>query len=350
MTPTPYAAQPSPVPPVDLAVARAARSGATSTPVEATTSRTADTDPGSLRVAPVERTVERVTELSAAPATVRPAPPLAATGLSILAALLLGFALHVGGVSHVLQARNQSLAFAELREQLARGTVPVGQTADGALLTPGTPLALLQLPGEDVPKVVLEGTAATVLDGGPGHRRDSVLPGQPGTSVLYGRRASYGGPFAAVPDLVPGKVLSVTTGQGTHDYRVTGVRRAGDPAPPPLAAGAGRLTLVTASGPSYLPSGAVRVDAELLTPVQQAPGRVLGAGSLAPAEKPLAGDRSVLVALLLWGQALLLAACALAWARVRWGLRQAWVVGVPVLGALGLAVAHSAAGLLPNLL
>ena len=284
-------------------------------------------------------------------AVVRPTPPLAATGLSILAALLLGFVLNVGVLSHVVEARSQSLAYAELREQLAKGTAPIGQTgADGALVAPGTPIALLELPGNEVPQVVLEGTAATVLDGGPGHRRDSVLPGQAGTAVLYGRRASYGGPFAAVPALAAGRIITVTTGQGRHDYRVSGVRRAGDPAPAPLAPGAGRLTLVTASGPSFLPAGTVRVDADLLGATQPAPARVLGAASLLSAESPLAGDRSVLTALLLWSQALLLAACAVAWARVRWGLRQTWVVGVPVLTAIGLAVAHSAAGLLPNLL
>ena len=53
--------------------------------------------------------------------------------------------------------------------------------------------------------------------------------------------------------------------------------------------------------------------------------------------------------LVLWGQALLLAAFGVA-GRVRWGGWQAWVVGIPVLGALGATIADQIARLLPNLL
>lgn len=291
-----------------------------------------------------------VTVLRETAVVARPPVPLAATGLALLAALLLGFALHVGVVSHVLAARSQSLAFADLREQLAEGVAPVGQTLDGTLLEAGAPVALLELPGDGVPLVVLEGTSSSVLAQGPGHRRDTALPGQAGTAVVFGRRASYGGPFSEVGALQPGRVITVTTGQGEAAYRITGVRRAGDPVPPPVAAGGGRLTLVTATGLPYLPSGTVRVDADLVTDAQPSPPRPVTAGQLGPEDKPLAGDRGVLVGLVLWSQLLLLAACGFAWARVRWGVRQAWVVGVPVLAAVGLATAHAAAGLLPNLL
>jgi len=52
----------------------------------------------------------------------------------------------------------------------------------------------------------------------------------------------------------------------------------------------------------------------------------------------------------LWGQALLIAAGAITWARTRWGRWQVWIVAVPVLGYFGLAVADQAAGLLINLM
>jgi hypothetical protein len=47
---------------------------------------------------------------------------------------------------------------------------------------------------------------------------------------------------------------------------------------------------------------------------------------------------------------LLIAAALVAWARVRWGVWEAWVVGLPLLAALGLAVADRVAQLLPNLM
>ncbi|MBC7372409.1 MAG: sortase [Frankiales bacterium] len=292
----------------------------------------------------------RPTEVVVRPAVVRTPAPLAATSLSILAALLLGFVVYLGAVSPVEHARTQALAYAQLREDLANGVAPLGQSRDATLLAFGTPLALLEVPGTGTREVIREGTSSGVLAGGPGHRRDTALPGQAGTSVVFGRRAAFGGPFSGLGELRPGRVFAVTTAQGRHTYRVTGLRRAGDPVPPPVVPGRGRLTLVTATGAPFLPAGTLRVDAELVSPAQPAPPRLVTSTFLEPSERALHGDRSVLVTLVLWGQGLVLAACGVAWARARWGLRQAWVVGVPLLAAFGLAVAHESAQLLPNLM
>lgn len=64
----------------------------------------------------------------------------------------------------------------------------------------------------------------------------------------------------------------------------------------------------------------------------------------------MAGDASVLVPLVLWGQLLLAASVALVWVRHRTGGWQAWVIGLPVLAAVGTQVADQVAALLPNLL
>ena len=285
---------------------------------------------------------------SAAPVARPVAPPLLATSLLLLGVLLLGLVAHVLAVGAVYHARQQQLGFAQLREDLANAVAPVGPFRDGALLEPGTPVALLEVPSLGLREVVREGTTSRVLASGPGHRRDTVLPGQAGTSVLFGRRAAFGGPFGEVERLSAGDTVRVTTGQGVQEYRVLGVRRAGDQLPPPATSG--RLTLVTAAGPPFVPSGALRVDADLVGPAQAPPLRKVATGTLPSAEQALAGDRGGLVALLLLSQVLLLAACGCTVVRARWGARQAWVVGVPVLGVLGLAVAHHASALLPNLL
>lgn len=276
-------------------------------------------------------------------------PPVLATSASLLALLLLGFVAHLAGVGAVYHAREQQLGFAQLREDLANAVVPLSAVRDGELVEPGTPVALLEVPSLGLREVVRHGTASGVLASGAGHRRDTVLPGQTGTSVLFGRRAAFGGPFADVPELRRGDLLRVTTGQGVARFRVVGTRRAGDPVPP-LPAGGARLTLVTADGPAFLPSGAVRVDADLEGTAFPAPPRGLAAAALPSEEQALAGDGRSAVTVLLLAQALLLAALGVAWARARWGARQAWVVGVPVLSLLGLAVAHAASALLPNLL
>jgi hypothetical protein len=130
---------------------------------------------------------------------------------------------------------------------------------------------------------------------------------------------------------------------------VTGQRRPGDPVPPPLAVGAGRLTLMTAGGLPYLPDDVLRVDAELVSEPHEAAARAIGRRSLSPAEEAMAGDAAAWVPLVLWGQLLLFAVYAVTWAWARWGGRQAWVVGVPVLTGVGLTVADQVARLLPNL-
>ncbi len=258
--------------------------------------------------------------------------------LRLVAVLALGFVAQLAAVGEVTHARDQTIAYASLREQLANATAPVGP------VPPGRPVALLEIPAAGVREVVFEGTTSGVLASGPGHRRDTPLPGQPGTSVVLGRRAAYGGPFAQLAALQPGDAVTVTTGQGRHSYRVPGVRRAGDPVPP--APRTGRLTLVTASGPAYLPGGVLRVDADLVTAAR--PGSRPAA--IAAAERPLAGDPAAWIAVVLWGEALLLALFGLVWLRARWGRWHAWVPGVPLLLLLGGTLADQAARLLPNLI
>lgn len=286
--------------------------------------------------------------------TRRPGRPDAAgaygTALLILAALVFGLLLDVGPIGEVRHTRDRETSYAALRKDLAEGTVPVGQTdSTGALLRPGRPVALLTIPQLGLREVILEGTTSGVLAQGVGHRRDTPLPGQSGTSVLMGRQSGFGGPFGQLADLRPSETFTVLTGQGTQTFRVLDVRRAGDPVPPALAAGAGRLVLVTADGPAFTPDGLLLVDADLVGKAVPAPARPLGADGLSAAEKPMGTDPSAWVPLVLWAEALLLAAVAVTLARLRWGRWQAWICGVPVLGALGLSVADQVVRLLPNL-
>ncbi|WP_051943501.1 sortase [Streptacidiphilus rugosus] len=271
--------------------------------------------------------------------------------LVIISALIFGLLLDIGPVGDVRHARDRETAYADLRSALAQGTVPVGQTGpDGRLLPLGVPVALLTVPELGLREVVREGTTSGVLENGPGHRRDTPMPGQAGTSVVMARESGFGGPFGTLDQLRPDETFTLITGQGTQVFRVLDVRRAGDPVPSPLAAGKARLVLVTADGPAFAPDGVLQVDADLVGAVRPAPARPLVASQLDQSELPMHGDVSAWVPLVLWGEALLLAAVALTLARVRWGRWQAWTPGVPVLGALGLIVADQVVRLLPNLI
>jgi LPXTG-site transpeptidase (sortase) family protein len=283
--------------------------------------------------------------------TVPPARHLARGALLTLAALLLGITAQLLLVSHLQQRAAQQAAFDELRANLALGTAPVAQTdQDGHLLAPGTPVAIIAIPDLRLHQVVLEGTDSAVLADGPGHRRDTPMPGQAGTSVVMGRAGAYGAPFAGLTDLAPGTELTVTTGQGKATYRVLDTRRAGDPAPATVAAGKSRLVLVTATGPRFLPSGILRVDADLVSATFETPAATIQAGTLPDAEQPLAARTGIPWPLVMWLQALALASAAAVWAWHRWGRHQTWIVFAPVVAVLGLQVAAQVTQLLPNLL
>ncbi|WP_164861745.1 sortase domain-containing protein, partial [Microbacterium sp. CPCC 204701] len=265
--------------------------------------------------------------------------------------LLLGFVAHVAFFSALQHQRAQGIAYDELRTTLAEASTPVGQlNGDEELVPAGTPVAMLSIPAIGLGEVVAESTTSDVLRSGVGHRRDSVMPGQRGTSVLLGRQITYGGPFGALARLQPGDEITITSGQGEHTYRVFGLRRAGDPLPEPLAAGEGRLELQTADGLALFPAGVLYVDAELVSEVQETPSRVLAYPALPIDERAMGQDSSAWF-LAFFGLVFFAAAgVGLWWLWTRWGRWHTWLVGVPIVLALGTATADAVMNALPNLL
>lgn len=282
----------------------------------------------------------------------------AATAMWILAVSLVGFAVWFAFLSRLYYDRAQHNIYANFRNSLALATAPTGPTqldfsnptAPPHLLAPGTPVAILTIPEIGLKAVVLEGTSGQVLESGPGHLRYTQLPGQAGTSVIYGRRAGYGGPFSQLPRLRPGDTFTATTGQGVSTYRVIDVRHPGDRFPVPLTAGEGRLSLATADGPPLMPTGVLYIDADLISKPFGTPAMPLTKDSIGPDEQALGTDAQAWLALVLWGQGLFIAAAVLAWCKQRWGTWQTWIVAVPVMGFLGLTIADQVSRLLPNLM
>jgi sortase A len=224
--------------------------------------------------------------------------------------------------------------------------VPIGGEIEA-----GTPVALIEAPSIGLRQVVVEGTTSGVMRDGPGHRRDTPLPGQPGTSVVYGHSAAFGGPFRSITDLQTGDKITATSGLGIFEYEVMGVRRAKDPLPVPVQKGGGRLTLVTAEADGWrhgwAPTETVYVDAKLNGDSQLGwPGRPT---SVPVPEKAMQADPDALVPLVFWLQAFLAAALATTWARARWGGLQSWFVGLPVLFACLWGTVETLAQFLPNL-
>jgi len=250
-------------------------------------------------------------------------------------------------LSPAVASRSQHQLYQQFRTQLVREIAPLG-----GKIPVGAPLALITAARSDVRDlVIVEGTDSATLANGPGHLRSSVLPGQAGTTYIFGRSVLFGGPFGDLHRLRAGSPIQITTQQGQFTYLVERIRRPGDPAAPPLESKAGRLVLVSAEGTGWrggwAPTRPVYVDARLkglALPVSS------GGQPVTRAEFAMHGSTSGLVLVVLGLQALLLAVSAMLWGLARWGQAQACLAGTPVvLAALWLVTTH-AVTMLPNLL
>lgn len=252
-------------------------------------------------------------------------------------------ALLFSGVSH---DRAQALLYQDFRTQLAETTAPLGPVVPA-----GDPVAILSIPAIGLDEVVVEGTASGDTLVGPGHLRSSVLPGQIGSSYVYGRAGTYGAPFGDITDLRPGDVIETTTAQGITALTVLGVRRDGDPKPPPPAAGTTRLTLVSVEGEGRLAAlsadTTVFVDAEAVDAFPAPSGRPT---TVPDPEKILATDPGALPLLALCLALLLALTLGVIAARQRWSAVLVWVMASPLAIALAWMTTDTVMRLLPNVI
>jgi sortase A len=201
----------------------------------------------------------------------------------------------------------------------------------GGAIANGIPVAQIDVDAIDLHRVVVQGTTSSALRSGPGHLRQSPLPGQEGNAVVFGRRTAYGGAFRRISSLHRGDRISVTTGEGHFTYLVDSVRRVdGDDGSELVSTGRNQLTLVT-SDPSFLATRRLVVTASMH-------GTAFAASAdptpVTRAELGLTGETDAVMPLVLWLEVLLIAAIGATWLWRRWARWSAYVVSVPVLLAV----------------
>lgn len=260
--------------------------------------------------------------------------------LAITSLFVVAFALVL---SNIQEHSAQKRLYRELRHELADPPKP-----DKALPT-DHPVALLQIPRLGLKGVVVEGTEGSALRAGPGHRRDTVLPGSQGVSVLYGRSVTYGAPFASLSSLRKGDTITTASVLGTATYVVDDVRRRGDALPEPLPAGGARLVLASVDGKGWRagisPQHEVFVDATMTGTTKALSATQAPTTS---GEQLAATDSSGLVMLVFWLQLLVFVLIGLVWGIGRVGLAKAWVAGMPAVLALLWLATNAGFALLPN--
>ncbi|WP_068399353.1 sortase [Kribbia dieselivorans] len=269
--------------------------------------------------------------------------------IALVTLWVLAQMLFLGSIS---QNRAQYELYSDLREGLAMATIPTG-----GQIEPGSAVALMKIPAIGVEQVIVEGSSSSETMLAPGHRRDTPLPGQPGVSLVYGRASTYGAPFGKALTLAKGDRIEVTSALGDAVFKVSGVRRAGDPLPQPLEQGKARLTLVTAEGSGRLaalaPADTAYVDAELVTKgkgkseVFADPG---GRVSFVPeSEKAMGRDLGALPLLTLCLALLVGLLAVIVIAARRFDTVMVWVVLSPVALLLAWLTTDTLVRLLPNL-
>jgi sortase A len=261
----------------------------------------------------------------------------AAASMLLLALMILGFVGYLFGASGIQESSAQTRLFTTIRYELGQDIGPLGPTKLGA------PVSVLDIPRLGIHDlVVVEGTAPEQLTLGPGHLRDSPLPGQIGTSVIYGRRVTFGAPFANLDELRPGNKIVAITQQGTFSYKVVAI---GDSQHPVHNNALNQLTLVTASS-SDIPAYYLEVDADLVSAPQNGPVVLPAIGT---DELAMHGDDSALVLTMVWGMGLALVAVGGAVAASRWSPWPVYLVLVPAVLAIVWNLYENFAAVLPNL-
>ena len=107
-------------------------------------------------------------------------------------------------------------------------TVAATSTVPVAPETPPVPngdvIAKLLIPKIDLDWYVVQGVGKDDLAQGPGHFRETPMPGQLGNAAIAGHRTTHGAPFGDLNELEPGDLITVVmaNGSGTFVYVVTG--------------------------------------------------------------------------------------------------------------------------------
>jgi sortase A len=209
----------------------------------------------------------------------------------------------------------------------------------------GQSVAILDLGRVRVQQVVIEGVGPDQTRRGPGHVPGTAGLGQPGNSVVVGRRSGWGGPFDGLGSLRAGDEIVTTTVQGQSVYVVRTVEeRRLDPEAQYGPSDDDRLTLVTSAGRwPWATDRAIVVEARLEgRPFEPTPqgGRVASADGRR-------GDTGGWAPLALFGAGFAGAAVAAAVLYRRWRPLTAYLLTTPAVVVMAILTGESVLRLLP---
>lgn len=221
----------------------------------------------------------------------------------VIAVVVLGLVLYV--IEPLFQERDQGLLLDDYRTSIDKAANQATglQGVEVPTVAPafGSPVGVLEIGSLGLQTVVVEGADSATTRVGPGHVPGTAAPGQPGNSVIVGRRTMFGGTFGDLSSMKIGDEIIVTTTQGQSLYQVTDVGRAEltpDANPitaPAVAAPTTTTTTIPATELTAPVEGAVPVPETPVDPaLAQTPVESTTTTTVAPVESSLTGGRLAL--------------------------------------------------------
>ncbi len=150
--------------------------------------------------------------------------------LTVIGAALLLFVGVSYGRGYLVRERAQA-RWTEIARSVGDSTVRLA-SVDSSMsydAARGDPVGRIMIPAVGLDEIVLEGVDEAQLEAGPGHVPETVLPGQPGNSVISAHRDRH---FHSLGRVVVGDTVITETRAGRESWVVTQRRiaEAGKPA------------------------------------------------------------------------------------------------------------------------
>jgi hypothetical protein len=143
----------------------------------------------------------------------------------VIAVVIFGLVLYV--IEPLFQERDQGMLLDSYRTSIDKAANQATglQGVEVPTVAPafGSPVSVLEIGSLGLQTVVVEGVDSATTRVGPGHVPGTAAPGQPGNSVIVGRRTMFGGTFGDLSSMRIGDEIIVTTTQGQTLYQVTDV-------------------------------------------------------------------------------------------------------------------------------
>ena len=181
------------------------------------------TAPSTDSVEPYEQ-IEAEVEETDAPVQQLSTGPLVALWC-VIAVVIFGLVLYV--IEPLFQERDQGMLLDSYRTSIDKAANQATglQGVEVPTVAPafGSPVSVLEIGSLGLQTVVVEGVDSATTRVGPGHVPGTAAPGQPGNSVIVGRRTMFGGTFGDLSSMTIGDEIIVTTTQGQSLYQVTDV-------------------------------------------------------------------------------------------------------------------------------